>query len=723
MPAAGDDGAFARAPKCPRRADVRFGGPNVTRDVGHLQKLYGSPLEADAATLPIAPKHPLVTHVHGEERIDEYAWLRHRDDPAVMRYLQEETAYAAAVMAPTQPLQQQLYDEMLSHIKQTDLSVPYGLGDYLYYSRTEEGKQYPIYARKRGSIEAPEEVTLDLNELAVGHEYLSLGAYAVSDDGRLLAYSLDTTGYRQYELHVKNLQTGEDLGEAIPRVGDVAWASDGTTLFLTTEDDVSKRRDKFWRHSLGDAASTLLYEETDELFDIGAVRSRDRAYVFLAAFSKATTQWSAMRCNEPESTLEVIVPRRSGHRAQVEHHGRSFYIVTNSDADDFRIVTVSDAAPAEEGWHEIVPQRPGVHLDELEVFERYAVLQVRSGGFSNLEILDLATGALRAVHLPELVHSVLRQPNPEFETAHYRFSYTSLISPSSVYELDLASGERRLLKATEVPGYKPADFVTELKTAPAPDGTPVPISLVYRKDVAFDGSAPLLLYAYGSYGYSIDPSFSAPRLALLDRGVVYAIAHIRGGGELGERWRTSGHLREKLNTFNDFIACAEYLIAERYTSRRRLAIQGGSAGGLLCGAVANMRPDLFRAVIAQVPFVDVVNTMLDASLPLTTAEYLEWGNPSDPGDYAYMARYSPYDNVSAQNYPAMLVKVSLNDSQVPYWEGAKLVAKLRDLRTGNAPLLLIVNFGAGHGGASGRYDNLKESALNYAFVLAETASR
>ncbi len=680
------------------------------------------PLVADAGAPPLAPRRPLVTHIHGEERVDEYAWLRQRDDPAVMRYLQEETAYAAAVMAPTQPLQQELYDEMLSHIKQTDLSVPYRLGDYFYYSRTEEGKQYPIYARKRGSVEAPEEVTLDLNALAVGHEYLGLGAYAVSDDGRLLAYSLDTTGYRQYELHIKNLHTGEDLGEAIPRVGDVVWASDDATLFYTTEDDVSKRRDKFWRRSLGGAASTLLYEETDELYDIGAVRSRDRAYVFLGAFSKATTHWWAMRSDEPEGSLEVIVPRRTGHRAQVEHHGNSFYIVTNSDADDFRVVTVSDAAPAEEGWHEIVPQRPGVHLDELDVFERYAVLQGRSGGFGNLEILDLATGALRPVELPENVHSVFPQPNPEFETAHYRFSYTSLVTPSSVYELDLTSGERTLLKTTEVPAYDPGNYVTELKIATALDGTQIPMSLVYRKDVALDGNAPLLLYAYGSYGYSIDPSFSAPRLALLDRGVVYAIAHIRGGGELGERWRTSGHLRAKLNTFTDFIACAEFLIAERYTSQRRLAIQGGSAGGLLCGAVANMRPDLFHAVVAQVPFVDVINTMLDSSLPLTTAEYLEWGNPNDPDDYAYMARYSPYDNVSAQKYPAMLVKVSLNDSQVPYWEGAKLVAKLRALRTGDAPLLLMVNFGAGHGGASGRYDNLKESALNYAFVLAEITS-
>jgi oligopeptidase B len=668
---------------------------------------------------PSAKKIPQHTQIHGHSRTDDYAWLRDKADPAVTDYLQAENAYAEAAVPAQDEFVQGLYDEMLSHIKQTDLSVPYRLGEYFYYSRTEEGRQYPILARKRGSLEAAEEVTLDLNLLAEGHSYLGIGAYKVSDDGDLLAYTIDTTGYRQYTLHVRDLRTNQDRGEAIPRVGDVVWASDNRTLFFTTEDEVTKRHDRFWRHQLDAPDSTLVYEEPDELYDIGVARSNDLQWIFVAAHSKSTTEWLGLRAGRPADSPAMILARREGHRYSVEHHGESFYILTNDGAEDFRLVAAPQDSPEREHWREIVPQRAGTHLSDIDVFERHVVLKLRSGGYTNLEILDLSTGALQLVELAEPVHTVSGHMNPEFHTGAFRFSYTSLVTPSSVYELDLVTGERTLLKTTEVPGFDPDLYATEMTRATASDGTLVPISLVRRKDAPRDGSAPLLLYGYGSYGISVDPTFSAARLVLLDRGVTFAIAHVRGGGELGEAWRTSGHLQNKLNTFTDFIACAEHLVARRYTSSDRLAIQGGSAGGLLMGAVSNMRPNLFAAVLSQVPFVDVVNTMLDASLPLTTGEYLEWGNPSIESDYEYMMRYSPYDNVAAHPYPATLVKVSLHDSQVPYWEGAKLVAKLRELRTGTSPLYLVTNFGAGHGGSSGRYDHLREVARDDAFLLRQ----
>ena len=679
-------------------------------------------LDPTVATPPVTAKVPHVTQIHGHTRHDDYFWLREKSDPAVMEHLKSETAYTEAVMKPTQVLQTTLYDEILSHIKQTDLSVPYRKGEYFYYSRTEEGKQYPIYARKRGGLDAPEEIVLDLNVLARGHSYFGLGAYKISDDGHLLAYSTDTTGYRQYTLRVRDLRTGNDLSEAIERADSIDWASDSATLYYTTEDAVSKRHDKFFRHRLGASDSTLLYQEKDELYDIGSQRSNDGAYVFLVSYSKSTNEARAVRVDRPGGDLVTILPRREGHRFSIEHHGDRFYILTNRDADDFKLVSAPEAAPQEANWREVVPQRPGVHLDDISMFEHFAVLGGRSGGFSNLEVLDLGTGKLAAVPFDEAVHTAMPQANPEFATGTFRFTYTSLVTPSAVYDLDMATGKRTLLKATEVPHYDPTRYATILAHATARDGTQVPISLVYRKDVKRDGNAPMLVYAYGSYGISMDPTFSAARLALLDRGVVYGIAHIRGGGELGEAWRTSGHLRAKLNTFTDFIDCADYLVKAKVTSPDRLAIQGGSAGGLLMGAVSNMRPDLFRAVVSQVPFVDVMNTMLDASLPLTTSEYLEWGNPNVEADYDYMTRYSPYDNVAKLAYPATLVKVSVNDSQVPYWEGAKLVAKMRESRTNSSPLLLMVNFGAGHGGASGRYDAIKESAFNYAFVLSEIAT-
>ncbi|MDQ2908762.1 MAG: S9 family peptidase [Candidatus Eremiobacteraeota bacterium] len=682
-------------------------------------------LDARAAEPPQADKRLSATVVHGQSRVDDYAWLRLKDDPDVVAYLEAENAYTEALLAPTVALQEELYDEMLSHIKQTDLSVPYRKGEYWYYSRTEEGKQYPIYARKRRSTESTdsrEEITLDLNVLAEGHQFLALGAYDVSDDGSLLVYALDTTGYRQYTLNVKDLRSGAILPDRIERVTSVVWASDSATLLLTTEDPVSKRHDKFWRYALGSHVPELLFEETDERYDIGCERTNDGRFVLLSSYSKARTEIRALRADAPDGELVTLAVRSDDHRYSAEHHGGLFYIVTNRGAIDNRIAVAPDDAPQEENWREIVPERDGVHVERIDMFERYAVVRERSGGFENIEILDLDTHALRPVELEDRVHALGSEPNPEFNAGVYRYAYTSLVTPKTVYELDLETGSRTILKATEVPHYSPEQYATELRHATARDGTPIPISLIYRKGTPRDGTASLLLYAYGSYGISIDPAFSATRLVLLDRGFTFAIAHVRGGGEMGEHWRTAGHLQHKLTTFSDFIDCAQYLIDERFTSPPRLAIQGGSAGGLLVGAVVNMRPDLFGAAVAQVPFVDVANTMLDASLPLTTSEYLEWGDPNVPADYEYMLRYSPYDNVRPQRYPAMLVKVSVNDSQVPYWEGAKFVARLRALATSSKPLLLVTNFGAGHGGASGRYDYLREVAQTDAFVLATVAT-
>jgi len=679
------------------------------------------PIDPAVATPPLAKKEAHVTHIHGYARSDDYFWLRKKGDAGATAYLQAENAYTTAVMKPTEALQKSLYDEMLSHIKQTDLQVPYRYGDYYYYSRTVEGKQYPIYARKRGSLDAPEEITLDLNELAKGHPFLGLGTYQVSDDGKLLAYSLDVTGYRQYTLHVKELATGKDLGVSIPRVDDVEWTSDNKTLLLVTEDAMSKRNDKFWRYKLGDKAPALVYDEKDELYDIGVSRSLDRKYIFLQAQSKSTYETRYLRADRPSDALTVVIPRRTDHRYEVEHHAGRFLIVTNAGAEDYRVVSAPVATPGEPHWKDVVPARAGVHVDGLTVFDDYAVVSERRGGFAGFEILDFASGKLTPVKFDEAVHVAFPSQNREHHSRVFRYSYTSFVTPNSVFDLDVRSGKRTLLKQTEVPGYDPKAYVSELQYATARDGTHIPVALVYKRGVKRDGSAPLLLYGYGSYGLSTEPTFSSSRLVLLDRGVVWASALIRGGGELGEKWRTAGHLKAKLNTFTDFIDSTQYLIDAKYTSRDRLAILGGSAGGLLMGAASNMRPDLFKAVVSLVPFVDVMNTMLDASLPLTTSEYLEWGNPNVKADYDYMMRYSPYDNVKAQAYPATLVRVSVNDSQVPYWEGSKLVAKMRTLSTGHAPLLLEVNFGAGHGGASGRYDALKETAFNYAFVLSQIA--
>lgn len=667
---------------------------------------------------PMAEKKPKITKIHGETLVDDYFWLREKSSPAVMEYLKAEDAYSVTMMKPTEPLQEKLYKEMLSHIKQTDDTVPYRQGNYFYYSRTFEGKQYPVFCRKKGTLDAQEEIILDQNELAKGQKFMSVGALSPSDDGNLLAYSTDNTGYRQYILQVKDLRNGSLLPEKIERVSSISWATDSKTLFYVTEDPVSKRNDKFFRHVLGADQHDLLYDEKDELFDIGVQRSRDKAVIMLAAFSKTSTEFRYIPSNDPGAQWQIILPRQADHEYDVDHRGDLFYIRTNKGATNFRVVTAPVSDPSEKNWKGFVEHRPAIKVDGVDLFSDHAVLSEWENGLEQIEIVDFKTNKRHRITFPEPVYATGLSSNREFHTAVLRYSYQSMVTPSSVFDYDMNTKTSTLKKQNEVPGgFDKANYKSERVIATATDGTKIPMSMVYRRGVKLDGSAPLLLYGYGSYGYSISPTFSSSRLALLDRGVIYVIAHIRGGGELGEEWRQAGRMMKKINTFTDFIACGEHLIKEKYTSKNRLVIQGGSAGGLLVGAVTNMRPDLFKAVVSQVPFVDVINTMLDASLPLTTSEFIEWGNPAEKPAYDYMKQYSPYDNIKRQNYPTMLVKVSYNDSQVPYWEGAKLVAKLRTMKTDTNPLLLKVNFGAGHGGSSGRYDALKETAFDYSFML------
>ncbi|HVS20977.1 MAG TPA: S9 family peptidase [Pyrinomonadaceae bacterium] len=667
---------------------------------------------------PATEKKPKVTEINGDKLVDNYFWLREKSNPAVIAHLEAENAYTAAVMKPTEALQGKLYNEILSHIKQTDENVPYRWGDYFYYTRTKEGLQYPIFCRKHGKLDAAEEILLDLNELAKGQKFMSVGTFVPSDDGNLLAYSTDNTGYRQYTLQVKNLRTGEFLPERIERVDSLAWATDNNTIFYVTEDAVTKRNDKMFRHVLGTDKNELIYEEKDELFDIGVGRSRDKAVILVEAASKTSTESRYIPANNPNAEWKVILPRQADHEYDVAHRGNLFYIRTNKGAKNFRVVTAPVSDPSEKNWKEFVAHRPAVKIEGIDMFAGHAVLSEWENGLQQLEVIDFKTNKRHRIEFPEPVYSAGPGPNHEFNTTVLRYNYQSLVTPSSVFDYDMNTRKATLKKQTEVPGgFDKAIYKSERVFATASDGTKIPMSVVYRRNVKLDGSAPMLLYGYGSYGISIAPTFSPARLALLDRGVVYVIAHIRGGGELGEPWRDAGRMMKKITTFTDFIACAEHLINQKYTSRDRLVIQGGSAGGMLMGAVTNMRPDLFKAVVAQVPFVDVLNTMLDASLPLTTSEYIEWGNPNEKPAYDYMKQYSPYDNVHKAKYPAILVKVSLNDSQVPYWEGTKLVAKLRDYKTDHNPLLLKVNMGAGHGGASGRYDAYHETAFDFAFML------
>ncbi|MCM2256615.1 MAG: S9 family peptidase [Vicinamibacteria bacterium] len=671
-------------------------------------------------TPPVAKRIPRTDVYHGETRVDDYFWLRDKSNPDVAAYLEAENAWADAVMAPTRGLQEKLYAEMLGRIQETDLSVPYREGGFFYYSRTEQGKQYPILCRKAGTLDGAEQVTLDLNALADGKKFMALGAFAPSDDGRLLAYSTDDTGFRQYLLQIKDLATGETLPDRVDKAVSVAWAADGRTLFYTVEDE-AKRSYRVYRHVVGDTGEdVLVHEEPDERFGVYVGRSRSGACVFMASASHTTSEVRFLKADTPAGEWTLIAAREQDHEYDVEHHGDRFYIRTNDRGRTFRLVSTPVSSPGREHWQEEVPGRPDVMVEGVDCFARHLVLQEREAGLPQLRVIELATGAAHRVEMPEPVYDAFPVNNRVFDTAVLRFSYQSLVTPASVFDYDMTSRVRTLRKQQPVlGGYDAARYVSERLFATAGDGTRVPISLVRRRDLPRDGSARGYLYGYGSYGISIPIAFSSNRLSLLDRGFAFAIAHIRGGGDLGKPWHDAGRMQKKRNTFTDFIACAEHLIAEKYTSADRLAIEGGSAGGLLMGAVCNLRPELFRVVVSKVPFVDVINTMMDASLPLTAGEWEEWGDPRQDADYRHMKSYCPYTNLRAQAYPTMLVKTSFNDSQVMYWEPAKYVAKLRTLKTDDNPLLFKTNMAAGHGGASGRYDALREAAFDYAFVLSQ----
>ena len=673
---------------------------------------------AAPASPPVARKMPKVDTIHGELRQDDYHWLCQKDDPEVLTYLEAENAYTDAVLGPAEGFRVALYDEMLARIKEDDQTVPYRQGGHFYYSRTEKGKQYPTLCRKAGSLEAPEEVMLDLNRLAEGHPYLGLGAAAVTDDGERLAYATDVTGFREYTLYVKDLRTGAIEPDRIEKVVSVAWAADGLTLFYVTEDP-AKRPYRLYRHRLGAAVDELVYEEGDALFHLTVERTRSLAYLLATSSSFTTTEVRYAAAGTPAAPWSVILPREHEHEYHVDHGGDRFYIRTNGGGrKNFRLVTAPVADPRPERWTELIPHRDDVMLEDMDVFAEHYVVQARQDGLIRLRVTTLADAATHDVQFPEPAYDVSGQANAEFRTTAYRFSYQSLVTPLSVFDYDVVRRERRLLKRTEVlGGYDPARYRTERLHATAPDGARVPISLVHRADAPRDGTSPMLLMGYGAYGIPLPVTFSSARLSLLDRGVAFAIAHVRGGGELGKRWHDGGRMLAKRNTVTDFIAAAESLGAGGYTAPDRLAIEGGSAGGLLIGAVLNLRPDLVTAAVLRVPFVDVINTMLDESLPLTIGEFEEWGNPKIREQYEYMKTYCPYTNLQARDYPAMLVRTSLHDSQVMYWEPAKYVAKLRTLKTDGDPLFFKIDLGAGHGGPSGRYDHLREIAFDYAFVL------
>lgn len=681
------------------------------------------------ATPPIARQDPQTTTMHGHTLLDSYGWLRNKESEEVLSYLWAENEYTDAVMEPTKALQETLYSELLSHIKQTDVSVPAREGEYWYYARTTEGSQYPVYCRKRGlraTFEAaPEEVILDVEALAAGQSFMALGGMDVSDDGGLLAYSTDTTGFRQYTLHIKDLRTGELLPETVERVGSIVWAADNRTLFYTVEDEEQKRQYRLFRHTLGSPVSddTLVTEEPDERFNLGAGRTRDGVYIVVESGSHTTSEACLLRADAPASELVLVAPRRDGIEYYPDHRHGFLYIRVNDAGRNFRLVTAPASEPGR--WTELIPHREDMMLEDVSLFSGFAVASERRGGLERLRVLhfagkDVEIAREAEISFPEPAYSVHLSGNREFETDLLRYSYQSLVTPSSVFDYDVRTGASELRKEQEVPGgFDRALYASERIEATAPDGVRVPVSLVYRRNTRRAGEGPLHVYGYGSYGYSLPLGFNSNRLSLLDRGFVLAYAHIRGGGDLGKPWHDAGRLGSKMNTFTDFIAVTEHLLSQGYGDPARVAIQGGSAGGLLMGAVVNLRPTLFRAVVSQVPFVDVMNTMLDASLPLTVPEYEEWGNPNEPEAFATMLSYSPYDNLRPAAYSAMLVKTSLYDSQVMYWEPAKYIAKLRTLNKGNHPILLHTNMTAGHGGASGRYDYLREIAFDYAFLLRE----
>lgn len=663
---------------------------------------------------------PARLEIHGHTRIDPFFWLGERDNPEVRKYLRAENTHLDAVLAHTKPLQERLFEEIKGRIQQTDMSVPYRRGPFLYYTRTEDGREYPIYCR-RPSPEEPEQVLLDVNQLALGHDYYAVNARTPSPQHDLLAFAADSRGDRIHTIRFKNLSTGAMLEDEVAGAsGYLAWANDNRTLFYTVVHPATLRSYRVYRHTLGDdpASDALVYEEPDPEFSVGVSKTKTHAYLFIASFQTVTSEYRYLSADDPTGEPQLFLPRRHGHEYDLEHFGSHFYIRTNDGAVNFHMMRTPTADPSRERWEEVIPHRPDVLLEGIEVFRDHLVLEERHRGLMWLRVRPWSGEGEHYVTFDEPAYVARLAENFELETAVVRFAYASLTTPPSVYDYDMVARTRTLLKREEVLGnFDPARYSTERLYAKTPDGAEVPISLVCRKDLRRQGGNPLLLYGYGAYGISSDPQFNSARLSLLDRGFAYAIAHVRGGEDLGRPWYDGGRLLNKRNTFTDYIACAEHLVREGYADREHLFPLGGSAGGLLMGAVVNLRPDLFRGVIAHVPFVDVVTTMLDDTLPLTTAEYDEWGDPREKEFYEYILAYSPYDNVEPKPYPHLLVTTGLYDSQVQYWEPAKWVAKLRSMRTADRRLLLKTNMVAGHLGASGRYRAYREIALDYAFLL------
>lgn len=673
---------------------------------------------------PLAEKNPKEFKAHGDTRIDDYYWLNQRENQKVLDYLKAENAYLDTMMAGTKAFQEKLFAELKGRIKEKDESLPYKDNGYWYYSRFEEGKQYPIFCRKKETLEAPEEIMLDQNKMAEGFKYYSIGGRSVSDNNELLAFTVDSVSRRLYGLQFKNLQTGSIYPEIIPNVegGDLAWASDNKTIFYIKKDLTTLLGYQVWRHVLGTdpKQDVLIYEEKDNRFYMGLFRSKSKKYVGIVSdMNQVSTEYRLLEAATPTGAFKIFQPRQEKLQYSVEHFNDKFYVLTDWEAPNFRLMETPEGKTGKENWKEVIPHRKDVYISGLTVFKNHLVLGEVKDALNQLRIINQTDKKDFYVKFDEPVYTAFVNVNPDFNTNVLRLSYTSMTTPASIYDYNMDTQQRELKKQTEVlGGFKKEDYTSERLWATARDGVKVPVSLVYKKGVQKNASNPLLLYAYGSYGSSSFPAFNRNVISLLDRGFVYAVAHVRGGQEMGRQWYDDGHLFKKKNTFYDFIDCAEFLINEKYTTKEHLYANGGSAGGLLMGAITNIRPDLWHGVVADVPFVDVITTMSDPSIPLTTGEYEEWGNPADSAEYFYIKSYSPYDNVEKKAYPNLLVTTGLHDSQVQYFEPAKWVAKLRELKTDSNIVLLKTNMEAGHGGSSGRFDYLKEVALRYAFLLA-----
>ena len=688
--------------------------------------------EENSAHPPTPEKIPYELTAHGATRIDNYYWMKLSEDQKnaqskdeqtqrVLNYLDAENSYLNARLKHTEKLQEKLYNEMVGRIKQDDESVPYRDNGYWYYTRYEHGKEYPVYCRKKESLAAREEIILNVNEMAEGYTYFNVRGFKVSEDNNLVAYGVDTVSRRRYTLYLKDLRTGKIIDRPVPNTeGYVAWANDNKTFFYTKKDSATLRSDRIFRHRIGTdpANDALVYVERDETFTTGISKTKSKKYLVIYSASTLTNDYQILDASKPEAKFQSFSPRERGLEYSIDHYRDRFYIVTNLDAPNFRLMETPDARTARPNWTEKIPNRQDTLLEGIEIFNNYLVLSERAQANTIMRVIDQKTNRRHNINFGESAYTVSSSVNIDFDTEWLRYSYSSLTTPNSTFDYNMRTGEKKLLKEQEVVGgYDKEDYQTERLWATARDGVKVPLSIVYKKGIKKDGKNPTLLYGYGSYGYSTDPTFSATRLSLLDRGFIFAIAHIRGGQEMGRQWYEDGKLFKKKNTFTDFVDCAEFLIDEGYTAPDNLFAMGGSAGGLLMGAVVNMAPELFKGVVAKVPFVDVVTTMLDDDIPLTTGEFDEWGNPDELESYMYMLEYSPYDQVKAQNYPHMLVTTGLHDSQVQYWEPAKWVAKLRDMKTDDNVLLLRTDMETGHGGASGRFRIYKDIAQEYAFLL------